>query len=208
MGDLEKQEAGIKALRDQVAALNGGYESFRIRNKKGSLGISEDPGLVGIDSELDMVRDLIKEKKELAGLTKITVGGNGSTSLPDSDTSKKPIDTEEDRIERHIAKMNADSMAVNQNAGALEQLRVEAALYAAAERQGITDTEKYADKFYNLSQRAGDAALNLAKAKIAGDIKFSGDTSFLSPQDLQIAQQLKTTFGGDHWRWLVVKLQQ
>jgi hypothetical protein len=128
LGDLQKQEAGIKGLRDQVAALNGADESFRIRNKKGSLGISEHPGLAGIDSELDMVRDLIKEKKELAGITKLTVYGNGSTALPDTgNVGKKPLDTEEDRIDRHIAKMIADTPAVGQNVGSLEQARAQAA---------------------------------------------------------------------------------
>jgi hypothetical protein len=81
-----------------------------------------DAGLDDVKSELDMVRDLIKEKKELAGLTRITVYGNGSTALPDKDNvGKSALDTEEDRIERHIAKMGADTPAVGQNAGSLEQ---------------------------------------------------------------------------------------
>jgi hypothetical protein len=50
-------------------------------------------------------------------------------------------------MERQIAKMQADAEAAGQRARSLEELRIEAQLYAAAERAGKTDLEQYADRF-------------------------------------------------------------
>ncbi|PDT72629.1 hypothetical protein CO675_34295 [Bradyrhizobium sp. C9] len=58
-------------------------------------------------------------------------------------------------------------------------------------------TQALRDKIQDLAQDAGAAAEALAKAKTASDIQFGGKSAFLSPQDLEIAQQLKSIYGND-----------
>ncbi|PDT76986.1 hypothetical protein CO675_10395 [Bradyrhizobium sp. C9] len=58
-------------------------------------------------------------------------------------------------------------------------------------------TQALRDKIQDLAQDAGAAAEALAKAKTASDIQFGGKSAFLSPQDLAIAQQLKSIYGND-----------
>src|SRR5262249_33085987 len=99
-----------------------------------------------------------------------------------------------DSIERQIAKMQADADAAGEGARSLEELRVEAQLYAAAERAGKTDLEQYADQFKNLAERAGTAAEQLARAKVAAEIKTGANTAFLSQDDVAIAQKLKDIY--------------
>jgi hypothetical protein len=67
-------------------------------------------------------------------------------------------------------------------------------LYSAAQKAGIQNTEDWADKFYDFRQRVEDATTALNKAKIANEIKFGSQTAFLSPEDVQIANQLKAIY--------------
>lgn len=82
----------------------------------------------------------------------------------DTGTEKDAYKSELDRLERRIALTDADTLSVGQNIGAREQLRTEAGLYAALERAGIKDAEKYAEAIYTVSERAGQSALRLAEA--------------------------------------------
>ncbi|MGJ4888959.1 hypothetical protein ACQR1Y_12235 [Bradyrhizobium sp. HKCCYLRH3099] len=92
----------------------------------------------------------------------------GTGRLPprktESDT-RDTLDREMDRIEKQIALNKADAESVRENTGARVQLRTEASLYAAAERAGIKNTEDYAEKIHEMSERAGEAAEKLAKAE-------------------------------------------
>jgi hypothetical protein len=53
------------------------------------------------------------------------------------------------------------------------------------------------DQIQDLAQDAGEAAEALAKAKVASDTDFGLKSAFLTPQDLAIAQQLKSIYGND-----------
>ncbi|MEY9590583.1 phage-related minor tail protein [Bradyrhizobium yuanmingense] len=74
------------------------------------------------------------------------------------------------------------------------KLRTEAQLYAAAERAGIANTEKFAKDFYELAERAGEAAAALAKAQVAAQNRFDRRTAFLSQEDITIASKLKDIY--------------
>lgn len=184
----------VYRLREQVESLGGvvdkqSFKGFRAANLASMLGLPEGATLDQVDQLLDKV-----QKQYDAAPDRLRVTANaGSTVLPNMG-GKDEIERTTDAIERQIAKLKADAEAAGQGAGELERLRVEAALYAAAERAGITDTEKFADRFYNLAERAGQAADALAKAKINADIKFGRDTALLSPDEMQIATRLKDAY--------------
>ncbi|WP_315833893.1 hypothetical protein [Bradyrhizobium prioriisuperbiae] len=101
-------------------------------------------------------------------------------------------------IQKHTARTEADTQAVGQGSGKLEELRASAQLTTAAITAGLDPASAaVAEKIRNLSLAAGSAADALAKARVAGDISFGRQTSLLSPEDVQIAQQLRSIFGND-----------
>lgn len=119
------------------------------------------------------------------------------SSVPGRETGENGFDRAAAQIEKHTARTLADVEAVGKGAGALAGLRAEATLYAAAAAAGTPVTQALRDRIQDLAQDAGDAAVALEKAKIASQIRFGGDTAFLSQQDIQIAQQLRGLYGDD-----------
>lgn len=103
-----------------------------------------------------------------------------------SEEQRDAYEVEIDRLNKRIAVTNADTEASRENIGVKEQLRTEATLYAALERAEIPNAEKYADAIYALSERAGQAALNLAKANEL--------TAKLNSASQQIGSALSTAF--------------
>lgn len=183
---LDQQISQVMELRDLVERADNEFQKFKARNMRSMLGLPEDADLKAIDAYVEKLRGLYNQQPARVAIT------GGTTVLPPTGGSQKDaLEKEIDTIEKHIARFKADAEAVGQGIGVREQLRAEAGLYAAAERAGIKNTEDYAEQFYKLSQRIGDAALALERAKTAQAIKFGADTGFLSQQDLQIANQLK-----------------
>ncbi|MHC2666582.1 phage tail tape measure protein [Bradyrhizobium diazoefficiens] len=198
---LNDQINDVYRLREQVEALGGSlseitkmnsFSGARAANLAGALGLPEDLTTAEVDRKLE---DLQKRYDAASNRLRVTPlnQGNG-TVLPDM-SGGNAVDRQTESIERHIAKMKAEADAAGDGAAALEQARTEALLYDAAQKAGITDLEKFADQFYNLAERAGQAAEALARAKVDADIKFNRQTAFLGPQDLQIAQQLRGAYG-------------
>jgi hypothetical protein len=184
----------VYRLREQVEALGGvidkqSFKGFRAANLASMLGLPDGATLQQVDALLDKVQ---KQYDGTPDRIRVTPA-SGSTVLP-SMGGKDDIDHTTDAIERQIAKMQADADAAGKGAAELERLRVEAQLYAAAERAGITDTEKFADRFYNLAERAGEAANALAKAKVNAEIKFGASTALLTPDELADRDQLKDIY--------------
>lgn len=181
----------IYRLREQVEALGGSIDKgsvkgFRAANLANMLGLPEGATLDQVDQLLERV-----QKQQDGTPERIRVTPNAGTTVLPNMGGKDEIERASDAIERHIAKLKADAEAAGQGTGELERLRVEAQLYAAAERAGITDTERFAKQFGDLAERAGAAAQALEKAKIGADIRFGSKTAFLSQEDVQIASQLK-----------------
>ncbi|MET3348304.1 cytochrome c556 [Bradyrhizobium japonicum] len=198
---LNDQINDVYRLREQVEALGGSlseitkmnsFSGARAANLAGALGLPEDLTTADVDRKLE---DLQKRYDAASSRLRVTPlnQGNG-TVLPDM-SGGNAVDRQTESIERHIAKMKAEADAAGDGAAALEQARTEALLYDAAQKAGIADLEKFADQFYNLAERAGQAAEALARAKVDADIKFNRQTAFLGPQDLQIAQQLRGAYG-------------
>lgn len=100
-----------------------------------------------------------------------------------------------EQLEKHTARVEADTRAQGLGAAAMAEFRAEATLTTAALQAGLDPaSEKVANRIQDLAQDAGDAAQALEKAKVAAAIKFQTDTAFFSPQDVQIAQQLKQLY--------------
>lgn len=194
-GQLADQINDVYRLTEMVEKLGGDISQqstlgFKARTLAGLVGLPEDASLDQVSQLLDKLQ---KQYDQPPDRLRVTPNPT-STVLPDM-SGGNALDKQTESIERHIAKMKADAEAVGEGAGALEQARAEALLYDAAQKAGLTDLEKFADQFYNLAERAGQAAQALAQAKVQADIKFGRETAFLSPADLQIAQQLRGAYG-------------
>ncbi|MCK1669441.1 phage tail tape measure protein [Bradyrhizobium sp. 153] len=197
---LNDQINDVYRLREAVEALGGSLNEttrmnsvagFKAGNLAGSLQLPENVTTADIDRKLE---ELQGRYDAAASRIRVTPNQGNGTVLPDM-SGGNALDKQIEQIDRHIAKMKAEAEAAGEGAGALEQARTEALLYDAAQKAGITNLEDYAGKFYNLAERAGEAAQALARAKVSADIKFNRETAFLSPGDLAIAQQLRGAYG-------------
>ncbi|WP_448031548.1 hypothetical protein [Bradyrhizobium liaoningense] len=169
------------------------FAGFKARNLAGLLGLPEDVSLGDVDKLLDKLATLY-DKPE-----RIRVTPNPSTTqLPDmgqKDGLEKAIES----AERHIVVMKANAAAVGESEAAMAGLRLEADLYAAAERAGYKDLEQFADKFYDLRQRMEEAKAAFDQWKAEGDANFALQTVGLQGVELQIAQ-IQRRLHGDDWR--------
>ncbi|MDI4231455.1 hypothetical protein OZ411_01330 [Bradyrhizobium sp. Arg237L] len=113
----------------------------------------------------------------------------------------KEVDDAFDRAiataKQHIDQLYADADAVGLGAGALAKYRTEAKLMSAAEAQGRPITEQLKAQIAALGDEAADAATDLERVRVAAQIDFARKTAFLSPEDVQIAQQLQKIYGND-----------
>ena len=166
------------------------WHGFQAQILAGRLNLPENATIDQVDQLLGKLQS---RYDEASSRLRVTPPAQNTTLLPTSG-SKDDIDRTTNSIERQIAKLQADAEAAGEGARSLEELRVEAQLYAAAERAGKTDLEQYADQFKNLAERAGQAAEQLARAKVAADIKTGANTAFLSQDDVAIAQKLKDIY--------------
>jgi hypothetical protein len=102
-----------------------------------------------------------------------------------------------DSVNKYIEVTKAAAQTVGLSNAAQEKAKVVAQLTAAAMKDGTPITAALREEMARLGDKAGAAAEALEKAKIASDIKFDRASAFLSPQDLQIAQQLRGLYGND-----------
>lgn len=105
--------------------------------------------------------------------------------------STDAIDRAINSTRKHIEAMKAQTEGVGQDVGVLARLKVEHDQVSATQANGGKITQEQADAFKKLKDEAGTTAIALERFKIANDIKRDRDTALLSPQDLQIANQLK-----------------
>lgn len=107
------------------------------------------------------------------------------------------VDRAINTLQRHIEQQKADTQAIGLGDGALAAFRATAAETAAVQANGGKETDAQKEAFAKLKVEAQDAADALAKAKVASEISRGSQTAFLSPQDVQIANQLKGIYGDD-----------
>lgn len=127
------------------------------------------------------------------------VGNFSKVAKKDTNAGRDTLETEIDRLTKHIAITKADAESVGQSEAARAGLRAEATLYAAAERAGFTDLEQYADKFMKIREQVEATTAALAQAKAGSDAKFNLDTVGLSDAEKQIAS-INRQLHGDDWK--------
>jgi hypothetical protein len=98
----------------------------------------------------------------------------------------------EDSLRKYILTSDAAASSVNNGIYEQERLKAIAELTAAGIRDKLTpETAKMNAELSKTPDLAAKAALGLAKANTEANIKFGRETSFLSADDVAIAQQLK-----------------
>lgn len=199
--ELEDTRAHLQRLykdRDAAVAANGdgGWAV--------SLGLS-DNGLADLNSRIEKYEKYYERlSKAVSGNERaqfgptLPSGGSsapGFPALPGRGPSSSPWDSAVNSINRHIAAMTADAEAVGKTSAEHARLRVEAQLVEAGLRSGLSEAAvRSSEKFRELGQAAQDAAQKLALARVNDQIRLDRETSFLSQQDVQIAQQLRDIY--------------
>lgn len=168
--------------------IDNGMVKFKSQRGLAALGLPEDSDVKTLESYIAKLRELYNTRPS----ARVPISG-GTTVLPPTGGGEKAdaLENEIQRIEKHIAVIKADTEAVGQGEAARAGLRAEASLYAAAEKAGITDLEKYADGFFKLREQIESVTAALLKARVNSDIKFGQQTVGLSQESVQIAQQLR-----------------
>lgn len=167
--------------------------------------------------------EMLREAQRGKALGGLPVGK--TTIIPgkeDADKSRDAWDRATESIDKHIARIKADTIAVGMNAGQQATLRAEFTLLEAAKvaDKGVTEDQialytslratmsaqqalakagielgrKETDAFLKKSAAIGEVTKELEQARIASQIKFDFQTAFLSAEDVQIAQQLKRLY--------------
>lgn len=162
------------------------------------------------DARAAAVNRLAAGLKNANAVTAAAVQTNAVYNAVIKDTSKNIDDQKKKREEatdavdrainslnRHVAQQEADAKSVGLGAAAMARFRAEAAEAAAIQANGGKITAEQSAKFEELKSRAEAAALALAKAKVESQIDFAAKTALLSPEDVQIAQQLRSIYGND-----------
>lgn len=168
-------------------------------------GISTDPkeiGMVGANAKLGAaLRNYGNVTRSMQDATAVQSALRGDTSKAPSEKTAGDQDDAVDRavnsLRRHTQQVQADARAVGLGEGALARFRAEAAELSAVQANGGKETAEQATAFKALQAQAAAAADALAKAKVNSEISFSRQSAFLSPEDVQIAQQLRSVYGND-----------
>lgn len=223
IGVVETMSAAVEKANSLYGAIKGipavlaeaGSSSFwtKLTEMTGKLGLNSDPKSLGIvfPGEPSFASDPARDKLA-AGLNnpeavrramqqatdlQTRVRGERTKPPPKGDEPADAYDRATEAIEKHTARLQADTQAVGLGVGALEEFRARTALLTAAQQAGIPVQGETAKKIEEISRAAGAAGEALAKARVASEIKFGAGTAFLSQEDVQIAQQLRGIYGDD-----------
>lgn len=93
--------------------------------------------------------------------------------------------------DRHGAGVDAQIDAIGKGAAELARLQTQYRLTEAAQQAFGTVSEATAAKIAKAAEAAGEAAEKLARARINDNIRFDRQASFLSQEDVQIAERLR-----------------
>lgn len=120
-----------------------------------------------VEAATKRLLELTEKANTAANKVRIEVRKTSEIKWPkkDVDETTSAFDRQADSISKHIAVMEADAKAMFLGVGAQEQLRTEAKLLEAAQRDGIAVTDEQRAKIDQLSSRASAAALALASAR-------------------------------------------
>lgn len=206
--------AAIKRIPDVLAEAGSASFWTKLTEFSGKLGLNSDPKSIGaiFPGEPGFADDPARQRLA-AGLNNPNSVRQAMQQTIDAqsrirgDKSIAPakeqadVNDQYDRaietLQKHTARLQADTQAVGLGAGALEEFRARAALVTAAQQAGIPVQGEVAKRINDIAKAAGAAGEALAKARVASEIKFGAGTSFLTQEDVAIAQQLRGIYGED-----------
>lgn len=202
----------LKSIPDLFAELGNSPIWVRLTELTGTLGLNSDPAALGIETGVDVGRATANDKlraalQNRASMMRAMQQASEVQTAVRGDTSRNPapaksgeanaFDTTAASIERHTARVQADTKAVGLGAAALDEMRARASLLTAAQQAGIEPTAAMTARIDKLAKAAGEAAEQLAKAKVNSEIDFGRKTAMLSSEDVAIAGQLRSIYGND-----------
>jgi len=203
---------GLKAIPGVLADLGNASFWTKLTEASEKLGLNSKPDGLILRGEPGFATDPARERLA-AGLNNANAVRRGMQDAIDTqtkvrgDTSKAPAKAQADvndqydraieSLQKHTSRLQADTAAVGLGTGALEEYRARNALLTAAQQAGIPVQGDVAKKIDEVARAAGAAGEALAKARVSSDIKFGAGSAFLSQEDVQIAQQLRTIYGDD-----------
>lgn len=193
---LNDQIESAFRLRQMLIDLNGetdSFKAFKAQNLFEALGLHGPADIKALD---DLITKLSAFYDKSPAQVRIAVP-SGGTTLPPANDNNDVVDRAINTLKRHQEQQKADTEAVGLGAGALARFRAEAAETSAIQANGGKITADQVAQFEKLKVSAYDTAIALEKAKVASQIEFGSKTAFLSPQDVQIAQQLRGIYGND-----------
>ncbi|MGM5025721.1 hypothetical protein AB8B02_05805 [Tardiphaga sp. 862_B3_N4_1] len=211
MGDITGASAfdisaGFGPFKNALEELSGtialgapAIEKFR--NAIADIGNS-NPALAGVANQLltasqeaGLAADKVKEMQRSLRLLQGTATKEDREGLGLSNRvrapQRDPFDSAVISANKHVAAMKADALAVGETVGQHARLRTEAQLLEAAQQKGGLATAAQVAKLKELGQAAADAAMALERSRVTDAIGFGRRTSLLSPEDAQIAAQLR-----------------
>jgi hypothetical protein len=169
-----------------------------------AVGISSDPKDIGMVSATNQLRAALQNHgnvtRSMSEATTVQSKVRGDTSKNPTDATagqNDAVDHAINSLRRHTEQQEADTQAVGLGEAALAKFRAQAQETSAVQANGGKETAEQAAQFKTLEDRAGAAADALAKAKLNSQISFGKQTAFLTPEDVQIATQLKGIYGDD-----------
>ena len=131
-------------------------------------------------------------------------GAGPAPTLKPTGSEASKFDTSADGIDKRTAALQAEAAAIDLGTAARERSKLTAQLETVAKQAnaaaGLGEnvvTEQQRDRINEVTNAYGNAALAMEKARAASQIKFDRGTAFLSPEDVQIAQQLRGIYGAD-----------
>lgn len=203
---------GLKAIPGVLADLGNASFWTKLTEASEKLGLNSKPDGMILRGEPGFATDPARERLAASmnspnAVRQAMQQATDVQSRVRGDTSKAPAkevtetadayDRAIESIEKHTARLQADTSAVGLGTAALEEYRARNTLLTAAQQAGIPVTGETAKKIEEVAKAAGAAGEALAKARVGSEIAFGSKTAFLSQEDVQIAQQLKGIYGND-----------
>lgn len=207
LDEVNKKQAGINALAEKFKSGEAGYKSAQDSNQAyidaTNLAIKyHDQAGALKEAQVNATLLAAALKAGRSGespedFAKAKQAGALAAQLAGLNETKDAYDRAMEGVEKYILTTNAAAASVDAGVAAQEKAKVIAQLTAGAMRDGKTNLEQYAAAWDEAGNRAGEAAKKLALAQVQSQIKFDKATVGMSPEDVQIAQQLWKIYDGD-----------
>lgn len=118
-------------------------------------------------------------------------------SARDAESAANRFDLALNASSKRNAQMLGQAAAISSGIGEITRLEMQYRLTEQAEQSFGKVTDDVAARIKAQAEAAGKAADTVARARLASQIDFTNRSAFLTPEDLQIAQQLRDIYGND-----------